>query len=121
MHAALLQSAPATPGGDPVIRVFAAWPAEWDAAFSLLTAGAFLVTSSMRAGRIEFVELDSNAGSACRIWNPWPESPVTVYRNGNKAEEVRGPQLTLNSTRGETLILVPSGSAPDQFKRALPA
>src|SRR5262249_51891791 len=50
LHNALCQSAPAGPGQAPVIRVFPAFPREWDAAFTLLARGAFLVSSSIEGG-----------------------------------------------------------------------
>src|SRR5262245_21643297 len=59
LHTALLQSAPPAPGGDPIIRVFPAWPAEWDASFKLLARGAFLVSASIKSGKIESVHIDS--------------------------------------------------------------
>jgi hypothetical protein len=71
LHLALLQSAPAAPGEDGVIRVFPAWPKDWDARFTLLARGGFLVTSSMANGAIESVELVSNVGVPCRVRNPW--------------------------------------------------
>ncbi|HEX8038276.1 MAG TPA: DUF5703 domain-containing protein [Chryseosolibacter sp.] len=48
---ALCQSVPAAPGGNPVIRVFPAWPQSWDAQFTLLCRGALLVTSSLQRGK----------------------------------------------------------------------
>jgi len=71
LHLALLQSNAAEPGGDPVIRVFPAWPKEWDARFRLAARGGVLVTASMKGGVIEFVELESPAGGECRVRNPW--------------------------------------------------
>ena len=44
LHNALVQSVGAGPAADPVIRVFPACPHEWDAAFTLLCRGGFLVT-----------------------------------------------------------------------------
>jgi hypothetical protein len=66
LHNALCQSVPAAPGKEPVIRVFPAWPKEWDAAFILLTRGAFLVGSSMKAGEIEYVRIESNLSGSNR-------------------------------------------------------
>jgi hypothetical protein len=44
----------------------------------------------MRKGEVEFVEQRSEAGSECRLRNPWQEEPVTVYRNGVKVEDLSG-------------------------------
>lgn len=103
LHTALLQSVPPGPGKAPVIRVFPAWPREWDATFTLLARGAFLVSSSMTHGRIEFVEIQSRAGGECRLRNPWPGKPVTLSRNGRNAEGLAGSLLRFPSVRGETV------------------
>ena len=109
LHNALCQSVPAGPGKEPVIRVFPAWPKEWDAAFTLLARGAFLVSSSMTAGKIEFVQIQSQVGGECRLRNPWPDGAATLYRNSNKAEDLSGSLLTFPTSKGETISLVPKG------------
>ena len=121
LHLALLHSNPAGPSEDPVRRVFAAWPKQWDAAFRLLARGAFLVASSMRSGRIEVVEIESLAGQECRLRNPWPQGAVTLFRDGRKSEQLEGPLLTFATRRGETITVAPSGVDPADLKRAVPA
>jgi hypothetical protein len=82
LHAALLQTAASAPGKDSVIRVFAAWPPEWDAEFLLAARGTFLVGSSMQKGKIGFVHIQSQAGGECRLMNPWPGKPAVVHEVG---------------------------------------
>ena len=108
LHNALIQSVAAGPAKEPVIRVFPAWPKEWDAAFTLLARGAFLVSSSMKAGKIEFVRIESQAGGECRLRNPWPGATVTLERNGNKAEDLSGDLLRFSTTKGEVIMIRPS-------------
>ncbi len=79
---ALCQAAPSGPAQDPVIHIFPAWPVAWDAQYSLICRGGFVVTSSRRQGQTEFVEVHSQAGTTCRTRNPWPGQSVTIYRNG---------------------------------------
>ena len=67
----LMQSVSPRPGEPEVIRVFPAWPHEWEASFRLLARGGFLVTSSSRKGEVEFVEVESRLGEECRLRNPW--------------------------------------------------
>jgi hypothetical protein len=121
LHLALLQAVSPEPDGDPVLYIFPAWPKEWDAAFTLLTAGAFLVTSSMRQGRIEFVEILSQAGAELRLKNPWNTAILSVFRNGQTAGETGGSQLKLPTTRGETLILAPAGANLQSLRRTIEA
>lgn len=119
LHLALLQSNPPAPAEKPVIRVFPAWPKEWDAAYTLLARGAFLVSSSMRGGRIEFVELRSLAGAECRLRNPWQEEEVTLYRDARKSENLKGPLLTFATRQSERIAIVPAGVTPEKRRRTV--
>ncbi len=121
LHNALVQSVGAGPAQDPVIRVFPAWPRDWDAAFTLLCRGGFLVTSSMRGGQIEFVVIESQVGGECRVRNPWEASEVTLHRGDNEAQSASGPLLKFETAQGERIVLVPSGMSPSKFRRQLPA
>jgi len=114
LHLALCQSVPAGPAGEPVIRVFPAWPKDWDAAYKLLARGAFLVSSSMEADRIKFVEIRSQAGGECRLRNPWPEKEVTLYRNGKKTGNMSGSLLKFPTMTGETIVVVLKGTKPSK-------
>jgi len=107
LHNALLQSVAAGPAKESVIRVFPAWPKEWDAAFALLARGAFLVSSSMKAGQIAFVRIESQLGGECRLRNPWPDATVTLERNGRKAEQLSGDLLRFSTTKAEIITIHP--------------
>jgi hypothetical protein len=119
LHLALLQSAPPSPGAAPIIRVFPAWPKEWDASYTLLARGAFLITSSMRQGQIGFVEIESQAGAECRLRNPWREGEVTLYRDGKKSENLQGSLLRFPTRQGERIVVVASGDTPQRHRRRL--
>ncbi len=110
LHTALLQSAPPMPGADSIIRVFPAWPKEWDVTFKLLARGAFLISSSMQAGKIQFVEIRSSAGGECRLINPWGDGEVSVYRDEKILDGANGTLLKLSTSKGEQIALVPKGS-----------
>jgi hypothetical protein len=116
---ALCQSVPPGPTQDAVIRVFAAWPSDWDAAFTLLCRGGFLVTSSMQSGRIEFVEIKSQVGGQCRLRNPWPDTEVTLFRNGGKWKDMSGSLLKFETDRDQIFVVVPKGVSRSQFKRVI--
>jgi hypothetical protein len=119
IHSSLLANATKSPSEDPIIQVFASWPKEWDAEFTLLARGEFLVTSSQRKGRIEFAELRSGLGQECRLQNPWKEGEVTLYRDGKKAENLSGSLLKFATVKGEDIVVVPAGANPSQFKRGI--
>ncbi len=119
LHLALLQSNPAAPAQEPVIRLFPAWPKDWDAAFSLAARGAFLVNSSMRRGKVEFVELKSQGGAECVMRNPWGENPITLYRDGRKSESTSASLLRFPTRKGETIVVVQGDDSPAQYRRTL--
>ena len=75
-------------GGESIIRLFPAWPDEWDAQFTLRARGGFVVTASKRGGRVESVQLRSEAGSVARVRNPWGTQAVTVSRNGKRSHAI---------------------------------
>lgn len=112
LHHALCQSAPAGPGQEPVIRVFPAWPKEWDAQYTLLCRGGFLVSSSMQEGKIEFVEILSQKGAVCRLRNPWPATEVSVFRNGKKFKSLKGTLLTFATQAEDRFVVVPGKTLP---------
>jgi hypothetical protein len=99
LQEALLQSVSPRPGEPEVIRVFPAWPEAWDAEFRLLARGGFVVTSSIRGGEIQPVEIASRLGEECRIRNPWP-TPC-------RATTVRGEPLP-HGVSGDGVLQFPT-------------
>ena len=90
-----------------VLRVFRVWPKDLDAAFENLRAeGAFLVSSSLRGGIVEYVDITSERGRNCTIENPWPGRLVSVKRGNGKTETASGARFTLDTQTGEKLRLV---------------
>jgi hypothetical protein len=120
LQVALCQSIPPAPARDAVIRVFAAWPKEWDAEYTLLCRGGFLVTSSMSKGQIEFVEVKSQLGGKCRLRNPWPGVDVTLYRNQDKWKDLNGSLFEFETLKDDTFVVVVKGTSPSQFERVIP-
>jgi hypothetical protein len=121
LHTALCYDLPAGPGQPPVIRVFAAWPDDWDAQFGLMCRDGFLVASAMRAGDVEFVEILSQLGGECLLRNPWPGSAISLYRDGRESENLSGDLLHVGTRKGENLVFVRVGTRPEQYKRTVPA
>jgi hypothetical protein len=116
----LMQSVSATPGGDPVIRVFPAWDKNIPADFKLLAKGGFLVSSSVKKGEISFIEIKSQVGGTCRLRNPWPGSSLSLYRNGVRSEELTGNLISFATSRGEDIVIVRHGTKPDSFHESIP-
>jgi hypothetical protein len=120
LHNAMLQSVGPGPATEPVIRVFPATPREWDAAFTLLARGGFLVTSSQRGGRVQFIAIQSPLGGVCRVRNPWPESAVTLLRSVRAAQDLRGSLLEFETQPGERITILPAGARVEEVRSALP-
>jgi len=106
LHAALLQSVPPKPGGKPVIYLFPAWPQEWDASYKLLARGAFLVSSTIKKGKIEYVTIESKSGGECLIKNPWPGGTLSLLKSDKEVIQISGDILTFSMTPGEAITLV---------------
>lgn len=115
---ALMQSIAPNPTGEEVIRVFPAWPTEWDAKYKLLAKGGFLVASSMTDGEVDYVEITSQLGGTCRIRNPWNENLV-LYRNGVKSEIIASEEnalVTFETGVNEGIVVLREGTTPDMYK-----
>jgi hypothetical protein len=119
LHMALLQSNPPAPGEDPVVHVFPAWPKQWNAGYTLLARGRFLVSASIHEGRVAFVELESQAGAECRLRNPF-DGEVMLYRDGAKAEQLKGTMLRFATKKAERVTVLPTGTAPADVRLQVP-
>ncbi|MBN1346412.1 MAG: glycoside hydrolase N-terminal domain-containing protein [Phycisphaerae bacterium] len=108
LQEALLQSVSPRPGEPEVIRVFPAWPKEWEASFRLLARGGFLVTSSIRAGNVEFVEIESRLGGRCPLRNPWG-APCLVVEATDAAREFGDDVIRIDTKRGGRYRILPKG------------
>ena len=110
VNEALCQSNPPVPGGDPVIRLFAAWPHEWDASFCLRVRGGFTVASSITGGHIGGIEISSistEVDETCRLRNPWPGRDIVVGRSDGDEVVLKGELVEIPIKRGETVSIGP--------------
>lgn len=108
VHASLLDSTPPDgEHGEPLLRIFPAWPQDWDADFTLLARGAFTVSAAKLGGVIGPVTLASHAGAVCRLQNPWGEGAVRLTRDGQPAETLRGSRLVFPTRPGERVTVAP--------------
>lgn len=106
LQEALLQSVSPRPGEPEIISVFPAWPREWDAEFRLLARGGFLVHARHTTGVVEFVEVHSRRGEACRLRNPW-RTRCSVEQAGEPARELDGEVLEFDTAPGATYRVLP--------------
>jgi hypothetical protein len=100
-----------------IIRLFPVWPKERDARFEKIRCwGAFLVSSELQNGQVQYVKLYSEQGRDCSIVNPWPGKKVVVYRNGKKYLTFDGERFTFKTRKDETLILGPVDIPLEELK-----
>jgi len=89
-----------------VIRIFPDWNHNRDAAFTALRAyGAFVISSSIKKGTIEYVKLLSEKGRPCIMENPWPGKKVQLVRDDKKAEIAEGDTFRFQTKENETIEL----------------
>ena len=109
MQEGLLQSVSPRPGEDEIISVFPAWPKKWDASFSLLARGGFMVTSAIKNGQVEFIEVESRFGEPCRLRNPWSKTCV-VSEAGGSSQQLYGDILRFNTKQGKHYRVLAKGA-----------
>ena len=117
---ALLQSVPPITGGEPVIRVFPAWPREWDATFDLLARRGFRVRAAMRGGEVRFVEILSQLGGECRVRDPFGAGVTALHRAGGRPVLLTGSLLAFPTAAGERVVLLPEGVSPAERRVVVP-
>jgi len=99
-----------------VIRVFPNWPRDKPARFgSLRAVGAFLVSSQLRGGYVQHIDILSEKGRECLVENPWPGRHVSVRQQGPGNErpiEVRtsGRRIAFSTEAGGIYRLTPIGA-----------
>ncbi|MRG44740.1 trehalose hydrolase [Chitinophaga sp. SYP-B3965] len=91
------------------IRIFPNWNHSRDAKFNNLRAyGAFVISSSLKNGRVEYVTLQSEKGRTCEMENPWPGKAVKLTRNNKPASStLTGRAFTFNTSKNELIQLSP--------------
>lgn len=88
-----------------IIRIFPNWDREIDGSFRDLRAyGAFLVSSSMRNGKIERVIIKSEQGRNCKIENPWPNCPVRVTKNNRQWKTFEGVSFDFKTKKDDVFV-----------------
>ena len=90
-----------------IVRIFPNWNHTRDASFNQLRAyGAFIISSSLRKGKIEYVKIISEKGRPCSMENPWPGKRVQLVRNNIKAEILNGSNFSFQTKENERIQLL---------------
>jgi hypothetical protein len=97
-----------------VVRIFPNWNPKKDASFEKLRAyGAFLVSSSLRKGKIENVIILSEKGNPVTLQNPWKERDskvfVTEASSGSPVEFIqKNSKITFKTEAGKKYLITSS-------------
>jgi len=90
------------------LRFFPNWPKHTRAEFKTLrAAGAFLVSARCSGGRVEWIEIESEAGSDLTILSPWEEGMALTRADGGR-RVLEGNRVTIETEKGEILHLRPA-------------
>jgi alpha-L-fucosidase 2 len=90
-----------------IIRLFPNWPENKDAEFNTLrAAGGFLVSSSMKSGKIQQIEIYSENDNELKVYNPWGKDvAVNLIVDGSEKGKIEGEILQLKVKRGQKILL----------------
>lgn len=89
-----------------IVRIFPNWNHGKDASFNNLRAyGAFVISSSLKKGKISYVKLVSEKGRPCIMENPWPGKKVQLIRNNKKSEMLEGDSFSFQTKENEVIRL----------------
>jgi hypothetical protein len=91
---------------DGTIRFFPNWPMDKDAEFHNLRAvGAFLVSASLKNGKVNEIRIVSEAGGLLKVILPWSKGGTLRTNNGVKS--IKSALVAIKTEEGETILLKP--------------
>jgi alpha-L-fucosidase 2 len=94
------------------LRLFADWPVNADARFGDLRAyGAFLVSSALKGGVVQYLRVASEQGGSLIFVNPWPGKTLRIYKNGVDAGTQTGTEITISTAKGDVFVVATDGTA----------
>lgn len=97
----LLQSNGGSPTGDPVIRLFPAFPSKWNARFALHAKGGFKVEACREDGILGEVKITSLLGNTLRVRGLAGRKVTLNGKDAGVADEL----LVLDTAKGDIVAL----------------
>ncbi|MGM0573414.1 MAG: glycosyl hydrolase family 95 catalytic domain-containing protein [Bacteroidota bacterium] len=93
-----------------IIRLYPNWPGDQDAQFKTLrAAGGFLVSSSIKNGHVQEVEIFCENTGELKLYNPWgTNSDVKVWIDDAEKPTLSGPIIQLKVQEGQRVLLTQS-------------
>lgn len=102
-------------GRQGVVRVFPVWPKDKDASFSTLRVHrAFLISSELKDGPVQFLEITSEKGRDCTIVNPWKPNSILAKKQSGTVEMFVDKRYVLKTVAGKKIQIVPIYKVTDK-------
>ena len=93
-------------GHQNILRVFPVWPRKQNAFFrNIRVEGAFLVSSSIKDGHVEYITLLSEKGRDLTLQNPW--NGTVEVKAGRHTSFVNGEFIRMKTEVGKTYMFCP--------------
>ena len=91
---------------DGTIRLFPNWPIDKDAEFfNLRAAGAFLVSASLKNGKVNEIKVTSEVGGPLKLILPWKNGGTASTQSGKK--KLTSPTVEILMEKGKTIVFQP--------------
>jgi len=91
---------------DGTIRFFPNWPMNKDAEFQNLRAvGAFLVSATLKDGKVKEIKIISEAGTKLKMILPWANG--ATMKNNKGTTKLSSNKVEINTSNGEVLLFRP--------------
>jgi hypothetical protein len=91
---------------DGIIRFFPNWPMDKDAEFQNLRAvGAFLVSASLKNGKVNEIKVISEVGGVLKMILPWIKGGTVSTSGGKKS--LSSSIVEMLTVKGETVVFQP--------------
>jgi alpha-L-fucosidase 2 len=88
------------------IRFFPNWPLEKDAEFhNLRASGAFLVSATLKDGKVKDIEIISEAGTPLKLLLPWGKGGTMKNKKGET--KLTSDYIEIDTEKGEKISLKP--------------
>ena len=97
-----------------LIRVLPAVSRDWSGDFRLRAEGGFMVAADFAEGVARFVEVQSTAGTKCRIQNPWGETCL-VRADGRVVLRTDAPTLQFETRSGGVYLIEPEARPLSEY------
>jgi alpha-L-fucosidase 2 len=100
---------------EDILRLFPSWPTSRNARFVNLRAkNAFLVSSQLTGGVVQYIDIKSEKGGSLTFSNPWGASPAITdtTSGGSVSFTTSGTSITFSTTTNHNYHIVTSGAIP---------